>query len=94
MRATESPDALISSIMKYLFLFHTQDFALDNVIASEAVELLELGYGHVVGSGNLGAVIEVGVDVAGRSDVAVAQPLLNILEGNTVGIEKGRAGVP
>ena len=48
----------------------------------------------LVGSGNLGAVIEVGVDVAGRSDVAVTQPLLNILEGNTVGIEKGRAGVP
>ena len=33
----------------------------------------------LVGGGNLGAVIEVGVDVAGRSDVAVAQPFLDVL---------------
>ena len=48
----------------------------------------------LVGSGYLGAVIEVGVNVAGSADVAVTEPLLNILEGNTVGIEKGRTGVP
>ena len=35
----------------------------------------------LVGGSNLGAVIEVGVDVAGRSDVAVAQPFLDVLEG-------------
>ena len=34
----------------------------------------------LVGGGYLGAVIEVGVDVAGRSDVAVTQPLLDVLE--------------
>ena len=34
------------------------------------------------------------MDVAGRSDVAVAQPFLDVLEGYTVGIKKGRAGVP
>ena len=48
----------------------------------------------LVGGGYLGAVIEVGVDVAGRSDVAVTQPLLDVLEGYAVGIEKGRTGVP
>ena len=48
----------------------------------------------LVGGGDLGAVIEVGVDVAGRSDVTVAQPLLDVLEGYAVGIEKGRAGMP
>ena len=35
----------------------------------------------LVGGGYLGAVIQVGVDVAGRSDVAVTQPLLDVLEG-------------
>ena len=48
----------------------------------------------LVGGGNLGAVIEVGVDVAGRSDVAVAQPFLDVLEGYAVGVKQGRAGMP
>ena len=47
-----------------------------------------------VGRGHLGVVVQMGVDVAGGSDVAVAQPLLNVLEGHTVGVEKGRAGMP
>ena len=48
----------------------------------------------LVGGGYLGAVIEVGVDVAGRSDVAVAQPFLDVLESYAVGVEESRAGVP
>ena len=48
----------------------------------------------LVGGGDLGAIIEVGVDVAGRSDVAVAQPFLDVLEGYAVCIEKGCTGVP
>ena len=47
-----------------------------------------------VGRGHLGVVVQMGVDVAGRSDVAVAKPLLEVLESHTVGIEKGRTGVP
>ena len=41
----------------------------------------------LVGSGNLGAVIEVGVNVAGSADVAVPQPLLDVLECHAVGVE-------
>ena len=36
----------------------------------------------------------MGVNIAGGSDVTVTQPLLNVLERHTVGVEKGRAGVP
>ena len=43
---------------------------------------------------NLGAVVQVGVDVAGGGDVAVTKPLLNILQGNAVGIEQAGAGMP
>ena len=39
-----------------------------------------------LGGGHLGAVIQVGVDVAGGADVAVAQPLLNVLQGHAVGV--------
>ncbi len=48
----------------------------------------------IIGGVDLGIVVQMGVDVAGRSDVAVAQPFLDVLEGYAVGIEKGRAGVP
>ncbi len=47
----------------------------------------------LVGGGYLGAVIEVGVDVAGRSDVAVTQPFLDVFEGYAVGVKQGRAGM-
>ena len=43
---------------------------------------------------NLGAVVQVGVDVAGGADVAVTKPLLNILQGNAVGIEQAGTGMP
>lgn len=43
---------------------------------------------------NLGAVVQVGVDVAGGGDVAVTKPLLNIFQGNAVGIEQAGAGMP
>lgn len=43
---------------------------------------------------NLGAVIRVGVDVAGGADVAVTQPLQNVLQGNAVGIEQAGTGMP
>ena len=33
-----------------------------------------------VGRGHLGVVVQMGVDVAGRSDVAVTEPFLNVLE--------------
>ena len=36
----------------------------------------------------------MGVNVAGRSDIAVAQPLLNILKSDAVGIEQAGAAVP
>lgn len=42
---------------------------------------------------NLGAVIQVGVDIAGGADVAVTKPLLNIFQGNAVGIEQAGAGM-
>ena len=43
---------------------------------------------------NLGAVIQVGVDVAGGADIAVTRPLLNILQGNAVGIKQAGTGMP
>ena len=47
-----------------------------------------------IGGGHLGVVVQVGVDVAGGADVAVAEPFLNVLEGYAVGVEQGRTGVP
>lgn len=35
----------------------------------------------------------MGVDVAGGADVAVAQPLLDVLQGHAVGVEQARAAV-
>ena len=49
---------------------------------------------NFVGGSHLGVVVQMGVNVAGGADVAVAQPLLDVLEGYAVGIEKGRTGVP
>lgn len=46
-----------------------------------------------LGGGNLGAVVQMGVDVAGGADVAVAQPLLDVLQGHAVGVEQARAAV-
>ena len=43
---------------------------------------------------NLGAVVQVGVDIAGGGDVAVAKPLLNVFQGNAVGIEQAGTGMP
>ena len=48
----------------------------------------------LIGGVDLGVVVQVGVDVAGRSDVAVAQPFLNVLEGYAIGIQKCSAGMP
>ena len=36
----------------------------------------------------------MGVDVAGGTDVAVSKPLLNIFQGNAVGIEQAGTGMP
>ena len=47
-----------------------------------------------LGGGHLGAVVQVGVDVAGGADVAVAQPLLNVLQSHAVGVEQAGAGMP
>ena len=38
----------------------------------------------LVGGVDLGVVVQVGVDVAGRSDVAVTKPFLNVFQGYTV----------
>ncbi len=43
--------------------------------------------------GHLRAVIQMGVDVAGGADVAVAQPFLNVLQGHAVGVEQAGAGM-
>ena len=48
----------------------------------------------LIGGVDLGVVVQVGVDVAGGADVAVAEPFLNVLEGYAVGVEQGRTGVP
>ena len=42
---------------------------------------------------NLGVIVQVGVDIAGGADVAVTKPLLNIFQGNAVGIEQAGAGM-
>ena len=42
---------------------------------------------------HLGAEIEVGVDVACGGNVAVPEPLLNILQRHAVGIKQSRAGM-
>ena len=39
-----------------------------------------------LGGAHLGAVAEVGVDVAGGADVAVPQPNLDVLQGHAVGV--------
>ena len=40
-----------------------------------------------VGRGHFGVVVQMGVNIAGGSDVTVTQPLLNVLERHTVGVE-------
>ena len=46
-----------------------------------------------MGGAHLGAVAEVGVDVAGGAGVAVAQPDLDVLQGHAVGVEQAGAGM-
>ena len=59
------------------------------------IELRELQSAlHGAGGENLGAVVQMRVDVGGGADVAVPQPLLNLLHGNTVFEQQGRAAVP
>ncbi len=40
---------------------------------------------HRVSRGNLGTVLQMGIDVCGRRKVAVAEPFLNLLHGNSAG---------
>ena len=49
---------------------------------------------HYICRGDLGLVIQVAVNIRRRADVAVAQPLLNVLEGNAVGQQQAGAAVP
>ena len=42
----------------------------------------------LIGGVDLGVVVQVGVDVAGRPDVAVTKPFLNVLECHAVGVQK------
>ena len=49
---------------------------------------------HRLRRGDLGLVIQVGVDIRRGGKVAVSQPLLNMLEGNAVGQQQAGAAVP
>ena len=46
-----------------------------------------------IGGSYLGAVVQVGIDIAGGADVAVTQPLLDVLERHAVGVEQAGAAV-
>ena len=46
----------------------------------------------LVGRVDFGVVVQMGVDVAGGSDVTVAQPLLDVLESHSVGVGRLVAG--
>ena len=48
---------------------------------------------HYICRGDLGLVIQVAVNIRRRADVAVTQPLLNVLEGNAVGQQQAGAAV-
>ena len=47
-----------------------------------------------IGVGNLIAVIQMGVNIGGSSNITVSEPFLNILQRNTVGIQQAGAAVP
>ena len=49
---------------------------------------------HRLCRGDLGFVIQVGVDIRRGGKVAVSQPLLNVLEGNVVGQQQAGTAVP
>ena len=49
---------------------------------------------HCLCRGDLGLVIQVGVDVRRGGEVAVAQPLLNVLERHAVGQQQAGAAMP
>ena len=48
---------------------------------------------HRLCRGQLGSVVQVGVDVSRGREIAVLQPFLNLLERNTVGQKQRRTGV-
>ena len=47
-----------------------------------------------IGGGNLIAVIQMGVNIGGGSNITVSEPFLNILQRNTVGIQQAGAAMP
>ena len=49
---------------------------------------------HYICRGDLGLVIQVAVNIRRRADVAVTQPLLNVLEGDAIGQQQTGAAVP
>ena len=49
---------------------------------------------HGFRRGEFGVVIQVRVDVCRRAEIAVPQPLLNLLHRDAVGQQKAGAGVP
>ena len=49
---------------------------------------------HFICRGDFRLVIQVGVDVRRGGEVAMAQPLLNVLEGNAVGQQQAGTAVP
>ena len=49
---------------------------------------------NCIGRSNLGIEIQMGVDVGCGGNIAVSQPLLNLLQAHTIGIQKTRAAMP
>ncbi len=73
-------------------MFVTSDFACFDLQIDLAHLFREETHDRLRGR-HLEAEIEVGVNVAHRGNVAVPEPLLNILQRNSVRIKKARAGM-
>ena len=55
--------------------------------------ILRISRQNRIGGGNLIAVIQMGVNIGGGSNITVSEPFLNILQRNTVGIQQAGAAV-
>ena len=50
--------------------------------------------GHRLGRGEFGTVIQMSIDIGCGGEIAVSQPLLNLLHGNAIGEKQAGARVP
>lgn len=55
--------------------------------------ILRISRQNRIGGGNLIAVIQMGVDIGGGSNITVTKPFLNVLQCNTIGIQQAGAAV-